>query len=64
MPINQSLQKSPSKANTSASKIPITPELVSKVADLVFALWLNDLKIIRERNPRPRINLFHSQGDR
>ena len=27
----------------------ITPELVRQVADKVYALWLQDLKIMRER---------------
>jgi hypothetical protein len=42
-------------ADRSAGSNPITPELVRQVADKVYALWLKELQIERERRrPLPQ----------
>jgi hypothetical protein len=64
MPANPSAQNNTPQAGASRNRIPITPELVSKVADRVFELLLNDLKIERERKRGLRFNPFHLKGDR
>jgi hypothetical protein len=44
-----------SSANPSAKRQALTPEMVQKVADKVYALWLRDSQIERERRrPFPR----------
>ena len=35
-----------------AEPVEITPELVRQVAEKVYALWLQDLKVARERRRR------------
>ncbi len=63
MPESQPAQNQSAPANRSGSRIPITPELVSKVADRVFVLLLNDLRIERERKRWSRLNLFRFKGE-
>jgi hypothetical protein len=64
MPNIPSTRSQPAQANASRPRIPITPDLVSKVADRVFILLLNDLKIERERKRGLRFNPFHFKGER
>ena len=37
------------RAESAQQTAPITPELVRQVTEKVYALWLQDLKIARER---------------
>jgi hypothetical protein len=42
-------------ASANSSDTAVTPELVRQVADKVYAMWLRDLKIERDRQ-RPSAN--------
>ena len=43
-----------SQSGMTVEKDKITPELVRQVAEKVYALWLQDLKVARERKRRRR----------
>ncbi len=64
MPESQPAQNQPAQANRPGPRIPVTPELVSKVADRVFVLLLNDLRIERERRRWSALNPFRLKGGR
>lgn len=51
-------------AGVNADDTAVTPELVRQVADKVYAMWLRDLQIERERQrPSPNGWQRHYQGE-
>ena len=47
-------QETPAQSRNQESSGQITPELVQRVADKVYALWQQELRIEQERRPRNR----------